>query len=82
MTSPERDRLTRGLAAVRDSLLIRDAQRLDRTLAGRRFDAARFESDVARALTAAENRQRLRPTRIDYPEELPVVQARRQLRAR
>ncbi|MEN8664846.1 MAG: ATP-dependent RNA helicase HrpA, partial [Polycyclovorans sp.] len=81
MTSPERDRLARGLAAVRDSLLIRDAQRLDRTLAGRRFDAARFESDVARALTAAENRQRLRPTRIDYPEELPVVQARDEIKA-
>lgn len=81
MNASDRDRLARGFTAVRDTLLIRDAERLGRTLAGRRFDATRFEQDVQRALRAAENRQRLRPTAIDYPEELPVVQARDEIKA-
>ena len=70
---------------VRDQLLLRDAARLSRQLAGARnspkFDAARFEQDVEAALLAAENRARLRPATIRYPAELPVVQAKDELLA-
>jgi len=65
--------------AIRERLLARDAQRLARQLAQARegrFDVARFEQDAAKALLAAENRQRLRPETISYPAELPVVQAK------
>jgi ATP-dependent helicase HrpA len=69
--------------AISDRLLVGDAARLGRTLegarAGRRFDPDRFSRDVDRALLAAENRARLRPAQIAYPEELPVVQAREEL---
>ena len=65
-----------AFATVRSQLLLRDAHRLSRQLGGRRLDAARFERDVQKALLAAENRQRLRPTRIAYPDDLPVVQAK------
>ncbi|WP_159431031.1 ATP-dependent RNA helicase HrpA [Fontimonas thermophila] len=71
-------------AAVRDRLLVRDALRLDRLLAqsnARRLDAHRFERDVQQALLRAENRARLRPQQIDYPEALPVVQMRETLLA-
>ena len=81
MSAPKPEALRVAFAAVREQLLIRDAERLQRTLSGRRFDPARFEQDVARALRAAENRQRLRPTAIDYPEDLPVVQARDEIKA-
>ncbi|MGH8504851.1 MAG: ATP-dependent RNA helicase HrpA [Stenotrophobium sp.] len=70
--------------AVRGQLLARDAARLARTLAQARpgkFDAARFERDVQKALLAAENRARLLPEKIAYPEDLPVVQAREELLA-
>ncbi|MGH8460449.1 MAG: ATP-dependent RNA helicase HrpA [Stenotrophobium sp.] len=68
--------------AIREQLLARDTVRLERTLAQARegkFDIARFERDVQKALLAAENRARLRPAQITYPEELPVVQAREEL---
>ncbi|TXH05531.1 MAG: ATP-dependent RNA helicase HrpA [Nevskiaceae bacterium] len=71
-------------AEVRDRLLARDAARLARTLDQAkpgRFDLPRFEHDLQRARLAAENRARLRPARIAYPEELPVVQAREELLA-
>lgn len=68
---------------IRDRLLLRDAARLGRSIAGARnnpkFDVARFEKDVEAALLAAENRLRLRPETIDYPAELPVVQAKDEL---
>jgi ATP-dependent helicase HrpA len=68
---------------VRDQLLLRDAARLSRQVAGARsnpkFDGARFEKDVEAALLAAENRARLRPATINYPAELPVVQAKDEL---
>lgn len=68
---------------IRPRLLLRDAARLSRQLAGGRnnpkFDTARFERDVQQALLAAENRARLRPETIQYPAELPVVQARNEL---
>jgi len=68
---------------IRDQLLLRDAVRLSRQLAGARgnpkFDAARFEKDVEAAILAAENRARLRPATINYPAELPVVQAKDEL---
>jgi ATP-dependent helicase HrpA len=71
-------------AAIRDRLLVRDAARLARTLAQARpakFDTTRFEADLQRALLAAGNRARLKPTQIAYPPELPVVQARQELLA-
>ena len=68
---------------IRDRLLLRDAARLSRTVAGARnnpkFDGARFEKDVEAALLAAENRARLRPDTIRYPADLPVVQAKDEL---
>ncbi|MGH8455363.1 MAG: ATP-dependent RNA helicase HrpA [Stenotrophobium sp.] len=70
--------------ALRAQLLLRDAERLARTLALARpakFDAVRFEREVQKALLAAENRARLKPAQIAYPEELPVVQAREELLA-
>jgi ATP-dependent helicase HrpA len=66
-------------AAIQNQLLCRDADRLGRLLARanpERFDGARFEKDVEQALLRAENRARLKPASIRYPEELPVVQAR------
>ncbi|HWY24686.1 MAG TPA: ATP-dependent RNA helicase HrpA, partial [Nevskia sp.] len=70
-------------------LLLRDAERLRRQLdgaarrqgAGSRFDLDRFSRDLERAALAAENRARLRPAAIAWPEELPVVQARDELLA-
>lgn len=70
--------------AIRDSLLARDESRLSRTLSQARdgkFDIPRFNADVQRAMLAAENRARLKPQTISYPEELPVVQAREELLA-
>ncbi|MDB5986518.1 MAG: hrpA, partial [Nevskia sp.] len=70
-------------ALIRSQLLLRDAARLSRQLAGARnnpkFDGTRFERDVQQALLAAENRLRLRPQTISYPAELPVVQAKDEL---
>ncbi|MEW6169525.1 MAG: ATP-dependent RNA helicase HrpA, partial [Pseudomonadota bacterium] len=70
------------LAELRERLLVRDALRFERLLAradARRFDWARFERDVQQAMLRAANRQRLRPQHIEYPQELPVVQARETL---
>ncbi len=67
----------------REQLLARDAARLGRLLSQARtnpkFDATRFERDLAQAKLAAENRLRLRPATISYPAELPVVQAKDEL---
>lgn len=74
--------LQKSFELIRARLLVRDAARLSRTLTQARpgkFDAARFESDVQKALLAAENRARLKPAQIAYPEELPVAQAREEL---
>ncbi len=65
-----------------ETLLVRDAARLHAQLARarpERFDAARFERDLAQAQLRAENRLHQRPQQIQYPEELPVVQAREEL---
>ncbi|HEY0975469.1 MAG TPA: ATP-dependent RNA helicase HrpA [Solimonas sp.] len=70
--------------AIQNQLLCRDADRLGNLLARAnpdRFDRARFEQDVAQALLRAENRSRLKPATIRYPDELPVVQARDELLA-
>ena len=77
-------KLQTAFGAIREQLLVRDAARLGRTLAQARegkFDVSRFNADVQRALLAAENRARLKPQVISYPEELPVVQARDELLA-
>src|SRR5690606_37448994 len=69
------DALRGQLAAAKDRLLQRDVARLDTQLVRARlprFDVARFERDLQQAVLRAENRQRLRPARIDYPAELPV----------
>jgi ATP-dependent helicase HrpA len=67
------------------SLLLADAERLRRQLDGARrnpkFDFARYARDLDKAALAAENRARLRPTAIAWPENLPVVQARDELLA-
>ncbi|HZR35011.1 MAG TPA: ATP-dependent RNA helicase HrpA [Nevskia sp.] len=67
------------------SLLLADAERLRRQLDGARrnprFDFARYARDLEKAALAAENRARLRPAAIAWPENLPVVQARDQLLA-
>jgi ATP-dependent helicase HrpA len=73
--------LRAAFAAVRDQLLIRDAQRLSATLSRARVDAARFEREVAEALARAARRQQLRPAAIAWPEDLPVVQARDEIKA-
>ncbi|MES0874833.1 ATP-dependent RNA helicase HrpA [Sinimarinibacterium thermocellulolyticum] len=70
------------LAAAKDRLLQRDVARLAAQLARARpprLDGARFARDLEQALLRADNRQRLRPARIDYPAELPVSQAREEL---
>jgi ATP-dependent helicase HrpA len=68
---------------VREQLLLRDAARLGRQLAGAgrnpRFDYERFGRDLQQAQLAAENRAALLPQAIVYPPELPVVQAREEL---
>ncbi|MBV8063842.1 MAG: ATP-dependent RNA helicase HrpA, partial [Nevskia sp.] len=74
---------------LRDSLLLRDAERLRRQLEGGRrrpgggggFDFARFGRDLEQAALAAQNRARLRPMAIAWPEQLPVVQAKDELLA-
>ncbi|HEY1076929.1 MAG TPA: ATP-dependent RNA helicase HrpA [Fontimonas sp.] len=69
-------------ASAAQTLLIRDALRLraqlDRARA-ERFDGARFLHDLEQARQRAQNRQRLLPAQIDFPAELPVVQAREEL---
>ncbi len=75
---------TQQFRAERERLLVRDALRFERLLAradARRFDSARFLRDLQQAQLRAQNRQRLRPAQIDYPPELPVVQARDDLLA-
>ncbi|MEQ1440513.1 ATP-dependent RNA helicase HrpA [Fontimonas sp. SYSU GA230001] len=72
----------RRLDALREQLLARDARRFDRLLSRadpRRFDGARYERDLQHALLRGENRRRLLPQQLDYPSELPVVQAREEL---
>jgi len=67
------------------SLLLADAERLRRQLDGARrnprFDFARYARDLEKAALAAENRARLRPAAIAWPDNLPVVQARDELLA-
>ncbi|MFA5938371.1 MAG: ATP-dependent RNA helicase HrpA [Sinimarinibacterium sp.] len=72
----------RRLDVLREQMLARDAQRFARLLSGadpRRFDGARLERDLQHALLRGENRRRLLPQQLDYPPELPVVQARDEL---
>jgi len=68
---------------VREQLLWRDASHFSRLLAqsgrGRKFDPARFAQDLEQARLRAENRARLIPSSIAYPDALPVTQARERL---
>ncbi|MGQ0501107.1 MAG: ATP-dependent RNA helicase HrpA [Panacagrimonas sp.] len=70
--------------AAAPHLLARDAHRLARQLprgAGRSFDGTRFLAELAAALGRKSERDALRPASIQYPEELPVAQARADLLA-
>ncbi|NGY06521.1 ATP-dependent RNA helicase HrpA [Solimonas terrae] len=77
--------LERNLDAARERLLARDHAGFQRTLQraqrGGKLDLARLDRDVEQAKLRYENRQRLKPKQIRYPEELPVVQARDELLA-
>ncbi len=68
---------------VRAQLLLRDAARLGRQLAGARhnprFDVERFRRDLQKAKLAAASHAALRPAAIAYPGGLPVVQAKDEL---
>jgi ATP-dependent helicase HrpA len=69
------------LRVIQDQLLIRDAARFTRLLAQARkpIDAARFAHDLEQARQRAEQRAALVPATIDYPQALPVTQARERL---
>src|SRR3546814_10214256 len=75
--------LTQNLDAERERLLARDhanfVRSLQRAQRGGELDLARLNRDVEQAKLRYENRLRLKPERIRYPEELPVVQAREEL---
>ncbi|NKF21193.1 ATP-dependent RNA helicase HrpA [Solimonas marina] len=77
------DTLRARLDAQQHELLARDhvgfVRLLDRARRGAKIDLARLDRDVAQARLRYENRVRLRPERIRYPEDLPVVQARDEL---
>ncbi|MGH8447175.1 MAG: helicase-related protein, partial [Solimonas sp.] len=71
------------LSAEQDRLLARDyaqfARTLERARRGGKLDLPRLNRDVEQARLRYDNRLRLKPERIRYPEELPVVQAREEL---
>jgi ATP-dependent helicase HrpA len=71
----------RALHAQRDTLLLRDAQRLSATIARARgkLDGERFAAALAEAQARAERRAALAPAQITYPEELPVVRDKQRL---
>src|SRR3546814_2396296 len=75
--------LTHNLDAELERLLARDhanfVRSLQRAQRGGKLDLARLNRDVEQARLRYENRLRLKPERIRYPEELPVVQAREEL---
>src|SRR3546814_10264558 len=75
--------LTQNLDAERERLLARDhanfVRSLQRAQRGGKLDLARLNRDVEQARLRYENRLRLKPERIRYPEELPVVQASAEL---
>ncbi len=83
MNLPALNTLQASLAAHRDTLSIRDVETFSRLLRhaqqGGKIDLQRASRDFEQALLRAENRARLRPAQIRYPEELPVVQAREEL---
>ena len=72
-------------AQLAGSLLLGDAERLRRRLEGAarnpKFDFARYSRDLEKAALAAENRARLKPAAIVWPDNLPVVQAKDELLA-
>ncbi|WP_428311054.1 ATP-dependent RNA helicase HrpA [Hydrocarboniphaga sp.] len=69
--------------AASGRLLIADDRRLDgllrRAAGGQPVDLARFGRDLDAASLKAENRLRLKPATIAFPEELPVSQAREEI---
>jgi ATP-dependent helicase HrpA len=69
--------------AASERLLIADDRRLDgllrRAAGGQPVDFARFGRDLDAALLKSENRLRLKPAVIAFPEELPVSQAREEI---
>ncbi|WP_043114476.1 ATP-dependent RNA helicase HrpA [Solimonas soli] len=77
------DALRATLAAAQPELLARDhadfVRLLDRARRGAKIDLQRLNADVAKARLRYENRLRLRPQTIRYPDELPVVQAKDEL---
>ncbi|HET8881531.1 MAG TPA: hypothetical protein VFM56_05095, partial [Solimonas sp.] len=76
-------RLAQHLDAERGQLLARDhaafMRLLERAARGARIDLARLDRDVEQAKRRHENRVRLKPQTIRYPDELPVVQAKDEL---
>ncbi|MDP3856846.1 MAG: ATP-dependent RNA helicase HrpA [Stagnimonas sp.] len=67
-----------------ESLLVRDAAQFARLIgraqsSGKPLDAARFARDLEAAQQRASNRRALLPKQINWPAELPVVQAREEI---
>jgi len=77
------DLVATALAEQRDSLLARDyvrfAKLVERAQRGGKMDVARLQQDVEKARERVEQRKLLVPADLNYPEELPVVQARQEL---
>ena len=82
-TTPIPVELLSRFNAASERLLIADERRLDgllrRAAGGQPMDFARFGRDLDAALLKAENRLRLKPAAIAFPEELPVSQAREEI---
>ncbi|SEQ30201.1 ATP-dependent helicase HrpA [Solimonas aquatica] len=84
MTDPASFKQLRGLLdAQAQQLTARDyahiLRRLEQARRGGKLDLQRLNQDVEQARLRYENRLRLKPAQIRYPEELPVVQAREEL---
>jgi len=78
------DSLATALAEQRAQLTVRDhahfTRLLERARRGAKLDLARMQADFDKARLRVEHRQRLLPSELHYPEDLPIVQAREQLR--
>ena len=77
------DLVATALAEQRDSLLARDyvrfAKLVERAQRGGKMDVARLQQDVEKAKERVEQRKLLVPADLNYPDELPVVQAKAEL---
>ena len=77
------DLVATALAEQRDSLLARDyvrfARLVERAQRGGKMDVARLQQDVEKAKERVEQRKLLVPADLNYPDELPVVQAKAEL---